>query len=57
MEKNGSSFLIAFGFFIIAVSPTFGNQYYNLITGFLFIFLGFYWMKKRRNKINQKKQD
>ncbi|WP_242257820.1 hypothetical protein [Streptococcus thoraltensis] len=55
MEKNGLSFLTALGFFILAVSPTFGNKYYNIITGFLLIFLGFYLMKKRKNKIDKGK--
>ncbi|MDG3142083.1 hypothetical protein MKL29_04375 [Streptococcus suis] len=48
MKKSNVSFLIALGFFVIAISPTFGNKYYNLMTGFFLIILGLYVMKKNK---------
>lgn len=49
MKKGNVSFLIALGFFVIAISPTFGNKYYNLITGFSLVILGVYLMKKKND--------
>lgn len=48
MEKNGSTFTIALGFFLIAVSPLYGYQYLNMLTGIALVGVGYYFLKKKK---------
>lgn len=48
MEKNGATFLMALGFFLVAVSPLWGNKYLNIITGIALVGLGYYFLKKKK---------
>ncbi len=38
-SKNKSPFLLALGFFLIAISPLYGNKYLNIISGLVLILL------------------
>ncbi|BBA93514.1 hypothetical protein [Streptococcus ruminantium] len=38
-SKNKSPFLLALGFFLIAVSPLYGNKYLNIIAGLVLILI------------------
>ncbi len=38
-SKNKSPLLLALGFFLIAISPLYGNKYFNIISGLVFILL------------------
>lgn len=46
--KNGVSFLMAIGFFLIAISPIVGNKYLHIVTGLAFVGLGYYLTKRKR---------
>ena len=48
MEKNGSTFLMALGFFLVAVSPLWGNKYLNIITGLTLVGCGYYFFEKEK---------
>lgn len=47
-EKNGTAFLIAVGFFLIAISPLLGNKYLHIATGVFCILFGYYLLKKKK---------
>ncbi|MGT2772172.1 hypothetical protein [Streptococcus marimammalium] len=47
-QKNGSLFLMAIGFFLIAISPTMGNKYLNILSGLSLVLLGLYLIKKKK---------
>ncbi|AAL97933.1 TPA: hypothetical protein ACQN7J_001342 [Streptococcus pyogenes] len=47
-EKNGATFLMAVGFFLIAISPMVGNKYLHIVTGLALTGLGYYLTKHKR---------
>ncbi len=47
-EKNGATFLIAIGFFLITISPVLGNKYLHIVTGLTLIILGYCLIKRKR---------
>lgn len=46
-DKNWQTFLIAFGFFMVATSPLTPIRLLNAITGVAMILLGWYLLKKK----------
>ncbi|AGM99166.1 hypothetical protein [Streptococcus iniae] len=47
-EKNGATFLMALGFFLMAISPLLGNKYPHIATGLFCIGVGYYQLKKKQ---------
>lgn len=45
-KKTGSSFVMALGFFIIAISPLLAYKYLHILSGLSLVALGYYLMKK-----------
>lgn len=50
MKSQWQLLLIALGLVIITLSPTQSNLYFSLISGILFVALGFYFLKKNSKK-------
>lgn len=42
-KKNKHPFLLSVGFFLIAVSPLYGNPYLNIIAGLSLILISILW--------------
>ncbi len=46
-SKNKSPFLLALGCFLIAISPLYGNKYFNIISGLVLILISVLRSRKK----------